>query len=157
MLQKIDCASLGRVAANSFALSLLSLSAAIALCAAPAAAQDSRDRSEPPRESMEQSAGHHPMARGHAQPPTGFDPLSASDAKLAQFGFPPRPDAQSAPDRYAVWKKLVTAPQQRLQPALEHTTIHNGRAHRVSPGAAGPGPAATRAPASSTTRPASPP
>ena len=73
------------------------------------------------------------MARPHARPPANFDPLSASDAELAQFGYPPRPDAQTAPDRYALWKKLVTAPQHRLEPALEHTTIHNGRAHLVSP------------------------
>ncbi|HKW52484.1 MAG TPA: G1 family glutamic endopeptidase [Stellaceae bacterium] len=88
---------------------------------------------------MERSAGHHPMARGHAQPPRDFDPLSASDARLAQFGYPPRPDAQTAPDRYAVWKKVVTAPQQRLAPALGHTTIHNGRARMVSQGGGAPG------------------
>lgn len=127
MSQKIYRASLRRAASESFALSLLSLSAAIALAAAPAAAQDS------PRESRESGAEHHPMARAHARPPMNFDPLAASDAELAQFGFPPRPDAQTAPDRYAVWKKLVTAPQHRLEPALEHTTIHNGRAHLVSP------------------------
>jgi len=112
---------------------LLGLSAAIALCAVPAAAQDS------PRESRENSAGHHPMARAHARPPANFDPLTASDAQLAQFGFPPRPDAATAPDRYAVWKKLVTAPQHRLQPALEHTTIHNGRARLVSSRGGAPG------------------
>ena len=38
------------------------VAAVITLSAIPAAAQD------PPRESMERSAGHHPMARGHAQP-----------------------------------------------------------------------------------------
>src|SRR5690242_1769385 len=112
MLQKIHCASLARAAANPFPLSLFSLSAAIALCAAPAAAQDS------PRESREKGAEHHPMARAHARPPANFDPLSASDTRLAQFGFPPRPDAATAPDRYAVWKKLVTAPQHRVQPQL---------------------------------------
>ena len=133
MFQKIRCPFPGRAASYSFTLSLLGLTAAVALCAAPAAAQD------PPRESMERSAGHHPMARGHAQPPRDFDPLSASDARLAQFGYPPRPDAQTAPDRYAVWKKVVTAPQQRLAPALGHTTIHNGRARMVSQGGGAPG------------------
>ena len=132
MSRNIPRASLRRVASNSFALSLLSLSVAIALAAVPVAAQDS------PRESREMGAAPHPMARAHARPPANFDPLTASDAQLAQFGFPPRPDAQTAPDRYAVWKKLVTAPQQRLQPALEHTTIHNGRAHFRSPGGGTP-------------------
>src|SRR5690349_23317843 len=127
MSKKIHCASLRRAASESFALSLLSLSAVVALCATPAAAQDS------PRESREKGAEHHPMARGHARPPANFDPLTASDAQLAQFGFPPRPDVATAPDRYAVWKKLVTAPQHRVQPQLEHTTIHNGRAHFLSP------------------------
>jgi hypothetical protein len=136
MFQKVACPFPGRAASYSSALSLLGLTAAVALCAVPAAAQDPRDSREPPRESMERSAGHHPMARGHAQPPRDFDPLSASDAQLTQFGYPPRPDAATAPDRYAVWKKLVTAPQQRLQPALEHTTIHNGHAYLVSPGGA---------------------
>jgi hypothetical protein len=134
MFQKIHRPFPGRAASYSFAWSFLSLSAAIALCAAPAAAQDS------PRESREKGAEHHPMARAHVRPPANFDPLSASDAQLAQFGFPPRPDAATAPDRYAVWKKLVTAPQHRLQPALEHTTIHNGRARLVSPRGGRPGP-----------------
>jgi hypothetical protein len=136
MLQKIRCASLARVTFYVIVLSLLSLSAVITLAAAQEAPRDSRD---PPRESMERSAGHHPMARAHARPPANFDPLSASDAQLAQFGFPPRPDAAAAPDRYAVWKKLVTAPQRRVAPALEHTTIHNGRARRVAPRGGAPG------------------
>src|SRR6185437_6005583 len=125
MLQKIRCASLRRAAVYSFALSMLSLSAAVA-----AAAQDS------PRESREEGIEHHPMARAHTRPPANFDPLAASDAELAQFGFPPRPDAATAPDRYAVWKKLVTAPQHRVAPALEHTIIHNGRARLVPRGGA---------------------
>jgi len=42
------------------------------------------------------------MAHGHIHPPAGFDPLSASDSKLARFGFPPRPDAAAAPEPLAV-------------------------------------------------------
>lgn len=133
MFQKRRCASLARAAFYSLALSLLVLSVAITLRTALAAPQDS------PRESRESGVAPHPMARAHATPPANFDPLSASDAQLAQFGFPPRPDAATAPDRYAVWKKLVTAPQRRLQPTLEHTTIHNGRARLVSPGGGVPG------------------
>ena len=128
MFQNTQGPFAARAASYSFALSLLGLTAAVALCAAPlpAAAQDA------PHESRETGPSRHPMARAHAKPPADFDPLSASDGTLAQFGFPPRPDAVTEPDRYAVWKKMVTAPQQRLAPALEHTTIHNGRAHMLS-------------------------
>ena len=114
----------GRPVSYAFGLSLLALTAAIAL----GSTSSSVTAQEAPRESIQGNASPHPMAHAHAQPPAGFDPLSASDSKLAQFGFPPRPDAATAPDRYAVWKKLVTAPQKRLAPTLEHTTIHNGRA-----------------------------
>ena len=35
------------------------------------------------------------------QPPTGFDPLTASDKELKRYGFPPRPDPEKAPEAYS--------------------------------------------------------
>jgi hypothetical protein len=59
-------------------------------------------------------------------PLTGFNPVTASDAELAAYGIPPRPD-QSQPALYAHWVKLVTAPQTRLtNPSVQTTDIING-------------------------------
>lgn len=50
--------------------------------------------------------------------------LSASDAaqlsrnELRSRGYPPRPDAQQAPDAYAVWLKAVTKPARIVNPRL---------------------------------------
>ena len=66
----------------------------------------------------------------YPQPPSDLDPLSASDAELAQYGFPPRPDAQSVPEVYAHWQKLVSVPRV-ANPKLSQTTIYNGPAQHV--------------------------
>jgi hypothetical protein len=64
----------------------------------------------------------------YAAPPTGFDPVKASDDELDQYGLPPRPDA-SETVAYNAWKRLVTSPQTRLEnPAVEVTNIVNGPA-----------------------------
>jgi hypothetical protein len=65
-------------------------------------------------------------------PPANFNPLTASDDEIAFFGFPPRPDANKAPDAYAFWKKLVTSPARRIQPILRATRIKHGPAKNVS-------------------------
>ena len=44
-------------------------------------------------------------------PPSGFNPLGASDAELAIHGFPPKPDPSKDPVAYAHWSNLVTAGQ----------------------------------------------
>jgi hypothetical protein len=62
----------------------------------------------------------------YAAPPAGFNPVTASDAQLAQYGFPPRPDL-SVPDLYAHWVRMVTAPQTRLTNVTVQTTnVVNG-------------------------------
>jgi hypothetical protein len=58
-------------------------------------------------------------------PPADFHPLSASDAELADYGFPPRPDARTAPTAYAHWTKLVSVPRV-ANPQLQQTKIYNG-------------------------------
>ena len=61
-------------------------------------------------------------------PPAGFDPVAASDAELAQYGLPPRPD-QNEPVLYAHWQKMVTGPQTRLtNPTVQTTNLINGTA-----------------------------
>jgi Peptidase A4 family len=44
----------------------------------------------------------------YAQPPATFNPLTSSDAEIARYGLPPRPDP-SQTGRYAHWKKMATA------------------------------------------------
>jgi hypothetical protein len=56
-------------------------------------------------------------------PPAGFDPVTATDAELEQYGLPPRPPINDV-TRYARWKTLVTAT--RVPPRLEFTKSHHG-------------------------------
>lgn len=42
-------------------------------------------------------------------PPEHFNPLTASDLELAAYGFPPRPSAQTDPDRYSQWERAMKA------------------------------------------------
>jgi Peptidase A4 family len=68
-----------------------------------------------------------------SQPPAGFSPLAASDQDLADYGFPPKPDPQSAPKAYAKWRMLVSVPR-AANPQLIQTNIYNRPAQRVSTG-----------------------
>lgn len=67
-------------------------------------------------------------------PPAGFNPLTASAAELAHYGYPPEPP-KTAPDAYKQWQKLVTYPAKRItNPKLQLTTIYNGPLQKVSEG-----------------------
>jgi Peptidase A4 family len=71
----------------------------------------------------------------YPQPPVGLDPLRLSDAALEQYGFPPRPGPDSAPEIYSRWQRLVTAPQTRIADSkLQLTTVYNGRAKNLQVG-----------------------
>ncbi len=61
-----------------------------------------------------------------ATPPEGFDTLTATDADLAYYGFPPRPNDNSG--NYASWAKAMTASQKRIAPVLQQTNIYHGPA-----------------------------
>jgi Peptidase A4 family len=64
----------------------------------------------------------------YPQPPVALDPLRLSDAALEQYGFPPRPGADAAPEIRERWQKLVSTPQTRIaNPKLQLTTVYNGR------------------------------
>jgi hypothetical protein len=57
------------------------------------------------------------------QPPAGFNPLTASDLDLEQYGFPPRPDSHKVRP-YERWKKMAIAT--RIRPELKPTTRYSG-------------------------------
>jgi hypothetical protein len=108
-------------------LRVVGFSVAIALCAPSSLALAN---GTPPPESVATDQTSAQEVVTYPQPPAGFNPLSASDAEFEQYGFPPRPDAQSAPDQYAHWKKLVSVPRV-ANPTLQQTTIYNGPAQGV--------------------------
>ncbi len=66
-----------------------------------------------------------------AEPPAGFDHLTASEDELALYGFPPRPDEMMDPHAYASWKRAMGASRQRISPKLEQTQIFHGPARQV--------------------------
>ena len=49
-----------------------------------------------------------PGVHTYAEPPKGFNPVTATDVELATYGFPPRPDQQADPDDYALWEQAMT-------------------------------------------------
>jgi hypothetical protein len=68
-------------------------------------------------------------------PPADMDPLSASDEELAEYGYPPRPNAEDAPEEYAHWQKLVSV-KRVANPKLSQTTIFSGLPQQVVTGEA---------------------
>lgn len=60
--------------------------------------------------------------------PEGFDPLTASDQELADYGFPPRPDESASPKAFATWTKAMKASKTRIVPRLEQTNLFHGPA-----------------------------
>jgi hypothetical protein len=67
-------------------------------------------------------------------PPAGFDAVHASDAQLAAFALPPRPDMMKTPDAYAKWVRAMSARQTRLLAPLQATTIFHGPAKMAAAG-----------------------
>ena len=103
-------------------LRVVGFSVAIALCGSSSLALAN---GTPPPESVAADQTNAQEIVISPPPPADFNPLSASDAELDQYGYPPHPDAQSAPDEYAQWKKLVSVPR-ISNPKLQQTTIYNG-------------------------------
>jgi hypothetical protein len=64
-----------------------------------------------------------PGVKTFIAPMEDFNPLTASDEELAMFGFPPRPDAEAAPEAYGSWRRAVLAAKERVIPQLETTNI----------------------------------
>lgn len=61
-------------------------------------------------------------------PPAGFDPLTASDVEIEQWGFPPRPSTSNAA-AYTRWKGVAALA--RVTPQLTFTNIYQGPAGKV--------------------------
>jgi len=59
----------------------------------------------------------------HDAIPEGFDPVSAADSQLEEFGFPMRPD-QGDTKAYASWLRAVSVPR------ITGTYVNTGRYHR---------------------------
>jgi peptidase A4-like protein len=60
-----------------------------------------------------------PGIHTYAEPPKGFNPVTATDEELATYGFPPRPDKQANPDHYAVWERAMKAAKIRWNGELK--------------------------------------
>jgi len=116
---------------RSRSLRALALAVAVALCGSPSLAMA---QGAPPPDSVATNQTNLPGVFAYTQPPSGLDPLTASDTALAQYGFPPRPDPQSAPEAYALWQKLVSTPQTRItNPNLQPTKTYHRPAQDLSP------------------------
>ncbi len=48
-----------------------------------------------------------PGIRSYAEPPKGFNPVTATDEDLATYGFPPRPDKLAHANEYAQWERAM--------------------------------------------------
>jgi Peptidase A4 family len=60
-----------------------------------------------------------PGIHTYAEPPKGFNPVTATDAQLAAYGFPPRPDKQADPDHYVLWERAMRAARIRWNGELK--------------------------------------
>jgi Peptidase A4 family len=60
-----------------------------------------------------------PGVHTYAEPPKGFNPVTATDTELATYGFPPRPDQQAQPDEYAGWEQAMKRSKIRWTGALK--------------------------------------
>jgi Peptidase A4 family len=72
-----------------------------------------------------------PGVAAAVEPPAWLDPLTATDADLATYGFPPRPDAETQPRRFRSWQRAMARPKHFIVPQL---TITN-RVHGLARGA----------------------
>jgi hypothetical protein len=110
----------GKLGVLAVAMSLLSLSTV-------AAAET--DSAQAIRASAAAVPTNIPGIYTYAEPPEGFNPVTATNVELATYGFPPRPDQETDPDRYAAWQRAMTLAKIRwngeLIPATgtEHVTI----------------------------------
>ena len=65
-----------------------------------------------------------PGVAAFTRPPASFNPLTATDAELDRYGFPPRPSRDLGADVLARWERRVMS-QTRIVPQLKQTnTFH---------------------------------
>jgi len=63
----------------------------------------------------------------YAEPPKGFNPVTATDIELATYGFPQRPDKQADPDHYATWERAMLAAKIRWNGELKPLHVSSQR------------------------------
>jgi len=63
--------------------------------------------------------------RTYAEPPAGFNALTASDLTLASYGIPPHPDRTSDPAGYAKWARVMTSGAKRWHGDLRPSPFHS--------------------------------
>jgi Peptidase A4 family len=56
--------------------------------------------------------------RLYPRPPRGFDPVRASHSELLEYGYPRRPDADSQPAAYAIWRRATSPSITRVEPVF---------------------------------------
>jgi hypothetical protein len=69
--------------------------------------------------------------RAYPAPPSGFDPITASDQELAAYGIPLRPDKVQDPDNYSQWARvarLAANPRSRWNGELKPRKAHGSLA-----------------------------
>jgi hypothetical protein len=66
------------------------------------------------------------------RPPPDFNPLTASNAQLDEYGFPPRPDRNLGPEAQKRWEQRVMS-QTRIVPELAQTNVFHGPVKGIKP------------------------
>jgi hypothetical protein len=132
---------------NKVSLGLFALIAGACTAAAAVAAADRETDVYELYSHSATVATNVPRIQTFADAPRGFDPVTAGDADLAAYGFPPRPDPRTEPDHYALWKRAMGAARIHWHGALKPVTTPKGPAdsalglETLSPEAASSSPA----------------
>jgi hypothetical protein len=65
------------------------------------------------------------------QPPRSFDAITASNAELARYGYPLKPDKTRSFSQYQLWKKSITLEQTciSIDPHLSYTNVYHSPNH----------------------------
>jgi hypothetical protein len=70
-------------------------------------------------------------------PPSGFDPMTATNEELEKLGLPVRPDAQTDPDLFHFWQLMLGGSTQFILPEFPRKAdqLQHFALHRNGPGA----------------------
>jgi hypothetical protein len=94
-------------AQNKFAkLAVLAVTGSLLLGLSALAVAES-DAARAIRASAATVATNIPGIRSYAEPPKGFNPVTATDEDLATYCFPPRPDKLAHANEYAHWERAI--------------------------------------------------
>jgi hypothetical protein len=72
------------------------------------------------------------------RPPASFNPLTATDAELDRYGFPPRPGQDLGPGVLERWERRVMS-QTRIVPQLQQTNTFHAPARNIKQTKTAPG------------------